>query len=133
MTDADDNVYVGRTSGYGTPMELAKKRASGHHATKRGFSANSVIPTMAAISSKNSYEDRNTDPAYYFIRGAEDDLIKENKKQGKSGNTIMGISAKNKKKDDYRNVYIANDNSARELDNCVNCYDTKESVPLMPN
>jgi hypothetical protein len=133
MNDGKGNVYVGRTSGYGTPTELAEKRASNHHASNRGFLKSSVVPTIAAESLTGSYDTRDFDPAYYFIRGAEDIQIKIYKEEGNSGNAIMGISESNQKKDVYRDTYRANDGSVRDKDNCADCGNTIQSTPKMPN
>lgn len=93
-------VYSGRTSGTGTPIENVRKRDANHHMNDKGFG-----PAVLDKTSDN----------YEAIRGREQMLIdyyggaKSNKPiPGTSGNAINGIGPNNKKKD----IYI---NAAKEL------------------
>ena len=83
-------VYVGRTSGTGTPEENVKRRDKNHHMNKKGFGE--------AVLDKSSL---NPDA----IRGQEQymiDLHGGAKSQGgTSGNAINGVSPKNPKKLQY--------------------------------
>jgi hypothetical protein len=78
------NSYFGRTSGYGDPKMIVKKRDSRHH--KKDYSEARLI---------RSSNDKNA------IRGLEDIMISKNRDRGKSGNSIAGISNRNKKKQSY--------------------------------
>lgn len=83
-------VYSGRTSGYGTPLENIRKRDKNHHMNDKGFGPAKL--------------DKTSD-SYDAIRGREQDLIEFNggakSTGGTSGNTINGIGPKNPKKDKY--------------------------------
>ena len=83
-------VYSGRTSGYGSPLENVKNRDKNHHMNEKGFG-----PAVLE-SSSSSYE---------AIRGREQDLIDyyggAKSTGGTSGNAINGIGANNPNKDMY--------------------------------
>ena len=83
-------VYSGRTSGTGTPLENVAARDASHHMNKQGFGA-----AQLEQSSTNSAA----------IRGHEQQLIEANggakSMGGTSGNAINGISPLNKKIDLY--------------------------------
>ncbi|SHM65536.1 hypothetical protein [Gracilibacillus kekensis] len=83
-------VYTGRTSGTGTPLENIAKRDANHHMNKEGFGP--------AIRDKSS---TNKDA----IRGREQQLIDLNggakSTRGTSGNKINGISDSNPNKQKY--------------------------------
>ncbi|KEZ48577.1 hypothetical protein AZ46_0216830 [Metabacillus indicus LMG 22858] len=83
-------VYTGRTSGRGTPLQNVTNRDRNHHMNKEGFGA--------AVLDKSS-KNKNA------IRGREQLLIEKNggakSKKGKSGNKINGISDNNKKRKTY--------------------------------
>lgn len=64
-------IYVGRSSGYGTPEQVIAARYAGHHMKKLGF----VLPTkdkalVAALPGRQSM-----DPSYLAIRGREQQMI----------------------------------------------------------
>ncbi|MCB2362510.1 RHS repeat-associated core domain-containing protein [Clostridium estertheticum] len=83
-------VYSGRTSGKGTPLENVANRDRNHHMNDKGFE-----PSELDVSTTN----KNA------IRGREQQLIDKNggaKSQGgTSGNAINGIGKNNKKKEIY--------------------------------
>ncbi len=83
-------VYSGRTSGTGTPLENVRRRDVNHHINDKGFG-----PAELDKSSTN----RDA------IRGREQQLIDKfggaKSKDGTSGNQINGISDKNKKRERY--------------------------------
>lgn len=83
-------VYVGRTSGTGTPEQNVMARDASHHMNDKGF-ANAVLD-----QSSTSYE---------AIRGREQQLIDyyggAKSTGGTAGNAINGISATNPKRDTY--------------------------------
>lgn len=83
-------MYSGRTSGKGTPVQNVARRDIGHHKTTEGFG-----PAVLDKSSPNADA----------IRGREEQLIEASggpkKSGGTSGNDIHGISPKNPKRDEY--------------------------------
>ncbi|WP_010176100.1 hypothetical protein, partial [Bacillus coahuilensis] len=83
-------VYTGRTSGTGTPLENIAKRDANHHMNNEGFG-----PARLDKSSTNKDA----------IRGREQQLIDLNggakSKGGTSGNKINGISDINPNKKRY--------------------------------
>ncbi|MCX7069372.1 MAG: DUF6531 domain-containing protein [Gammaproteobacteria bacterium] len=85
--------YVGRTSGFGTPLENIAKRDGSHHKSKEGFG-----PAKLDASSSN--------PA--AIRGQEQLRIEQfggaKSNGGTSGNAINSISKRNKKYESYINA-----------------------------
>lgn len=85
-------VYSGRTSGKGRPIDNVKKRDAKHHMNKKGFG-----PAVLDKSSNN----KNA------IRGREQQLIDKHggakSTGGTSGNAINGIGSKNDKIDIYLN------------------------------
>jgi len=85
-------VYCGRTSGCGTPLENIANRDTSHHMNEKGFG-----PAVLDKSSTNAAA----------IRGREQQLIEANggarSSGGSSGNSINGISGTNAKRDYYLN------------------------------
>ena len=83
-------VYSGRTSGKGSPIDNVKKRDAKHHMNKKGFG-----PAVLDKSSSN----KNA------IRGREQQLIDKHggakSMGGTSGNAVNGISKKNKNRQKY--------------------------------
>lgn len=79
-------VYVGRTSGSGTPQSILAKRENGHHMDAKGYD-----PARIDRTSSNSAA----------IRGREQQLIEKHKAEGRSGNAINGIGPKNPKREHY--------------------------------
>ncbi|HXR61375.1 MAG TPA: RHS repeat-associated core domain-containing protein, partial [Solirubrobacterales bacterium] len=63
-------IYVGRTSGYGTPAQIVADRERRHHV--KGWTAARVDRHLLATQSK---ERQAFDPAYWAIRGREQQLI----------------------------------------------------------
>ena len=88
-----NEVYVGRTSGTGTPYENIKKRDQNHHKNKSGYG-----PAQLDKSSTNPDA----------IRGQEQYMIDKNGGAksigGTSGNAINGVSPKNPKAQQYENA-----------------------------
>ncbi|MBJ6362784.1 hypothetical protein ACFOQM_16195, partial [Paenibacillus sp. GCM10012307] len=84
-------VYTGRTSGKGTPLENIAKRDANHHMNQQGFGRATLDQTS---SNKNA------------IRGREQQMIEKNggarSQGGTSGNSINGISKNN----NNRKIYI---------------------------
>ena len=89
MTNDEGVVYSGRTSGYGTPDEVLKRRYKNHHMIAKGFH-NAKIDQVA-------YGEQGR----LAIRGREQQLIDKNGgaqldiingKNGTSGNRIRGVS-----------------------------------------
>lgn len=89
-------IYVGRTSGTGTPTQNVAKRESGHHLDSEEWA-----PAQLVDSSSNSNA----------IRGREQQLIDHyggaQSDKGTSGNKIRGVSKRNLKRDIYEKA--AND------------------------
>jgi len=83
-------VYTGRTSGNGTPLENIANRDASHHMNSKGYG-----PAALDKSSSNASA----------IRGREQQLIEANggarSAGGSSGNAINGISPSNSKRDIY--------------------------------
>ena len=83
-------VYSGRTSGTGNPLENVKNRDRNHHMNDKGFGP--------AVLDKSSSD-------YNAIRGREQMLIDAyggaKSTGGTSGNTINGISSNNPNRDYY--------------------------------
>ncbi len=82
------NVYVGRTSGFGSRQSILAKRDNNHHMDAKGYG-----PAKIDRHSNN--------PA--AIRGREQQMIDKYKAEVRSGNAINGISPKNPK----RNYYLS--------------------------
>ena len=86
-------VYSGRTSGTGSPIDNVAKRDANHHMNSKGFG-----PAML---------DKTSD-SYQAIRGREQMLIEyyggAKSMGGISGNAINGIGTNNKNKDIYINA-----------------------------
>ena len=83
-------VYVGRTSGTGTPIENIKKRDSHHHMNKYGYGPAELDRSSANPDAIRGQEQFGID----FNGGAKS-------QGGKSGNKINSISPKNPKKQYY--------------------------------
>ncbi|WP_143177394.1 polymorphic toxin-type HINT domain-containing protein [Cystobacter ferrugineus] len=79
-------VYVGRTSGRGDPLQNVAARERNHHMTEKGFGP--------AVLDKSS-------PKKAAIRGREQMMIDKHAKSGNSGNAINGISPNNPKRAGY--------------------------------
>jgi hypothetical protein len=93
-TSKDGKVYVGRTSGFGDPASIVRKRDYGHHMSKLGYGP-AVISTVAQSVTPLGYATRLNDPAYWAIRGSEQLQIESFRKMGISGNLRNGISSLN--------------------------------------
>ncbi len=85
-THPNGKVYTGRTSGAEKPAKAIQKRDAGHHMNNQGYG-----PAQLDKSSGNKAA----------IRGREQQLIDKRKTEGRAGNTINGISPKNKKRNHY--------------------------------
>ena len=88
-------VYVGRTSGNGTPAQNVRRRDQNHHMNKKGYEP-------AELDKSSSNPDA--------IRGQEQYLIDKNggakSDGGASGNTIRGVARNNPKASSYENARI---------------------------
>ncbi|MBX9661669.1 MAG: hypothetical protein K2X00_24190 [Nitrospiraceae bacterium] len=86
-------VYIGRTSGTGTPAQNVRARDKDHHMTDKGFG-----PAQLDKSSSNRQS----------IRGREQQMIKHfggaQSEGGTSGNAINGISPTNPRRSRYLNA-----------------------------
>ena len=84
-------VYSGRTSGFGTPTQILRRRDAGHHMTQQGFG-----PAQVDRASTN----RDA------IRGREQQLVDAyggaQSQGGSSGNAINAVSPRNKKAARYK-------------------------------
>lgn len=91
-------IYIGRASGIIKEISkeevdrIRKKRDSSHQKNKEGFGVSAIDETTTS---------------YDAIRGREDQLIREFKELGISGNNYNGISKRNKKRKQYINAAIA--------------------------
>lgn len=85
LTNASGQVYVGRTSGFGTPESIMMRRYLSHHMALQGFSN----PRRDAWSRGPG--------AYFAIRGREQQLIDHFGGVGSPGvaNAIRGVSKRN--------------------------------------
>lgn len=80
----DGKIYVGRTSGYGTPQQIVNKRYANHHMKDYGY--DSPILDKFAIGARGS-------AAYAAIRGREQQMIDHLGGVGSTnvGNRIRGV------------------------------------------
>lgn len=85
-------VYVGRSSGYGTPEDIVKRRDATHHIN--GYGAAELSSSLPATM-PGGYISRYGDSSYWAIRGSEQIQIENWRKKGMSGNSINGISPAN--------------------------------------
>jgi hypothetical protein len=85
-------VYVGRSSGYGTPEQIVKNRDASHHI--QGYGAATLSSSLPATV-PGGYDVRWSDTSYWSIRGSEQIQIEHWRKKGMSGNSINGISPTN--------------------------------------
>ena len=93
-------VYVGRSSGYGTPQSVVRQRDSNHHITGYGPA---VLSSYAPATIAGGYASRGLDPSYWFIRGSEQVQIETYRLLGVSGNRYNGVSPTNKNIKNYIN------------------------------
>ena len=93
-------VYVGRSSGYGTPQQVVSARDINHHKTAQGF-GKAYVSTFANATMPGGYASRALDPSYWAIRGSEQIQIEIYQKAGISGNGINGIGPNNPNKQMY--------------------------------
>ena len=89
-------VYVGRTSGYGTPEQNVKRRDQNHHMNKKGYGP-------AELDKSSSNPDA--------IRGQEQYLMDKKggarSDGGTSGNTIRGVARNNPKASIYEKARVS--------------------------
>lgn len=90
-----DKVYVGCTSGYGTPDQIVRQRDAGHK--DKNAERYQPAKTSSAIPATlpGGYDNRFDDPSYWAIRESEQIQIEYWRGLGKSGNKINGIGSKN--------------------------------------
>jgi len=91
-------VYVGRSSGYGTPEQIVKNRDATHHI--KGYGVAELSSSLPATII-GGYGYRFDDPAYWAIRGSEQLQIESWRNRGMSGNSINGIGSGNQWIDRY--------------------------------
>lgn len=95
-------VYTGRTSGRGDPLDIVAQRDARHHMNRKGFEEAQIDKVTVA---KKSRVGRQNDPAYQAIRGREQQMIDAHggakSAGGTSGNAIRGISPKNPRRKKY--------------------------------
>lgn len=93
VNEKTGEVYVGRTSGFGTPLDNVRKRDANHHMTDKGFGEAQLM---------------NSTDNYDAIRGQEQYLIDfyggAKSHGGSSGNSINGVSPKNKNAQYYEDA-----------------------------
>ncbi|PBJ08069.1 RHS repeat-associated core domain-containing protein [Flavobacterium sp. ACN6] len=90
-------VYVGRSSGYGTPEDIVKRRDADHHLNKGLIKYGTAeLSSSLPATIPGGYGERYDDPAYWAIRGSEQIQIEQWRKKGMSGNTLNGISPTNR-------------------------------------
>ena len=94
-TNAAGKVYVGRSSGYGTPDQVVRSRDYNHHMDVQGY-GKAVLSTFAPATIDGGYGKRYVDPAYWSIRGSEQIQIEAYRNLGLSGNDRNGISPSHK-------------------------------------
>ncbi len=87
-------VYVGRTSGYGTPEQIVNNRDYNHHMSALGY-GKAVLSTSAPATIPGGYTTRAMDPSYWSIRGSEQLQIEYYRELGISGNGVNGIGSNN--------------------------------------
>ncbi|GGF09328.1 RHS repeat-associated core domain-containing protein [Flavobacterium limi] len=85
-------VYVGRSSGVGTPEQIVKQRDAGHHMIGYG---DAVLTSSLPATVDGGYTNRLGDPSYWSIRGSEQLQIEYWYARGMSGNSIWGIGINN--------------------------------------
>jgi RHS repeat-associated protein len=97
-TNAEGLVYVGRSSGYGTPEQIVMNRDRMHHMGKSMIGplnlkdfGTAKLSSWVASTKIEGYSNRSTDPAYWAIRGVEQLQINYHTIQGNSANTRAGI------------------------------------------
>ena len=95
MNPTTGQIYVGRTSGYGSPQNIASIRDANHHMTAMGYTGPAIVSTSLPATITGGYATRALDPSYWAIRGSEQLQIDGYRKLGISGNSINGISPKN--------------------------------------
>jgi hypothetical protein len=86
VNPSNGKVYYGRASGYGNKKTILNRRDKNHHMNKKGYSKAMIV---------RSSKDKKA------IRGLEDKLIRRNTERGRSGNSIAGISNRNKQQKSY--------------------------------
>lgn len=90
MNEATGQVYVGRTSGTGSPNQNIIRRDQNHHMNKKGYG-------QAILDQSSSNPDA--------IRGQEQFMIEKHggaqSSGGTSGNAINGVSKNNPRAEEY--------------------------------
>jgi RHS repeat-associated protein len=97
-------VYVGRTSGYGSPQAAVNARDVKHHMGSDYGPA--VVSTYLPATIPGGYPSRGLDPSYHAIRGSEQFQIEMYRNLGISANSINGISPTNKERMTYLNEAV---------------------------
>jgi hypothetical protein len=84
MTNTAGDVYVGRTSGFGSPEALVRARTANHHMSVQGYGNAQVDRSASGLTGRTA------------IRGREQQMIDHHggaqRGGGTSGNTIRAVS-----------------------------------------
>jgi len=88
LKDGTKLIYIGRSSGFGSPTDIVRKRDFGHHMKAKGYGDAVLLQEYTTNS-------------YSAIRGSEQALINRYFNLGIGGNAINGISPNNKNKSVY--------------------------------
>jgi len=91
-TNAEGLVYVGRSSGWGTPQQIASTRDNGHH--MKGFGPAQVSMYLNATI-PGGYWTRHGDTSYFAIRASEQMQIETYRRAGISANSRNGVLPNN--------------------------------------
>lgn len=92
-------IYVGRSSGYGTPSQIASNRDASHHREPNYSPA--VASTWLPAINQFGYKYRVGDPSYWAIRASEQTQIAGYRMAGISDPQINGIGSKNRLSEQY--------------------------------
>lgn len=93
-------VYVGRTSGYGTPRSIVRRRDNRHHMDVLGY-GKAKLSDFTRGNALGGFGARIFDRGYWYIRGSEQLQIEMYRSQGISGNDRNGIGQYNRNRDKY--------------------------------
>ena len=99
-TNSMGQVYVGRSSGYGTPEQIIRLRDSNHHMNSKGYGPAS-LSTVIPATLPGGYLSRLGDSSYWGIRGSEQKQIEHYRSLGISGNDRNGIGPNNREISKY--------------------------------
>jgi len=101
----NNDVYVGRSSGYGDPNKIVERRMRNHHMKRKGFK-DGVLDVSIPAKTSGGYWSRRNDPSYHAIRGIEQIMIKIFDSQGISANGMRGVADNNPLRETYQEAAI---------------------------